>query len=73
MLALAAVLSVTAHSTSTTAQVVRAWSAALNANRNADAAALFARNAEIVQGPLDAQLTSTKLAVAFNASLPCAG
>ena len=56
-----------------TAQVVRAWSAALNANRNEDAAALFARNAEIIDGTVDVRLTTHELAVEFNASLPCAG
>ena len=53
--------------------IVRAWSAALNRNDNAAAAALFAPNARILQGPLDARLTSPQLALAFNASLPCAG
>ena len=53
--------------------VVRAWSAALNRNDNAAAARLFAPNARVVQGPLDVRLTSPRLAVAFNASLPCAG
>ena len=56
-----------------TEQVVRAWSAALNANRNETAARLFAPNAEIVQGTLDVRLKTHKLAVAFNQSLPCAG
>ena len=37
------------------------------------AARLFAPNARIIQGPLDVRLTSPTLAVAFNASLPCAG
>ena len=55
------------------AAIVRAWSAALNANHNAAAAKLFAPNARILQGPLNARLTSPQLAVAFNASLPCAG
>ena len=55
------------------AQIVRAWSAALNANRNEAAAALFAPNAEIIEGTMDVRLTSHELAVAFNASLPCAG
>lgn len=55
------------------AAIVRAWSSALNANHNAAAARLFAPNARIVQGPLDARLTSPQLALAFNASLPCAG
>ena len=55
------------------AQVVRAWSKALNANDNAAAAALFAHNARIVQGSLDVRLESRALAVGFNAALPCAG
>jgi limonene-1,2-epoxide hydrolase len=55
------------------AQVVRAWSHALNLNRNAAAGALFARNARVVQPGVDAVLTSRALATAFNASLPCAG
>jgi limonene-1,2-epoxide hydrolase len=53
--------------------IVRAWSAALNANHNAAAAKLFAPNARIVQGQLDVRLPTQKLALAFNASLPCAG
>jgi limonene-1,2-epoxide hydrolase len=61
-----------AHAAASPAQVVRAWSAALNANRN-QAAALFAPNAEIVEGSSSVRLTSRKLAVEFNASLPCAG
>ena len=36
--------------------IVRAWSAALNRNDNAAAARLFAPNAHIIQGPLDARL-----------------
>ena len=55
------------------AAIVRSWSAALNANDNAAAAKLFAPNARILQGPLDARLTTPKLALEFNASLPCAG
>jgi limonene-1,2-epoxide hydrolase len=53
--------------------IVRAWSAALNRNDNAAAARLFAPNARIIQGPLDARLSTPQLALAFNASLPCAG
>ena len=45
----------------------------MNRNDNAAAAALFAPNARILQGSLDARLTSPQLALAFNASLPCAG
>jgi limonene-1,2-epoxide hydrolase len=55
------------------AQVVRAWSKALNADDNVAAAALFAPNARVVQGPLDVRLRTRALAVGFNASLPCAG
>jgi hypothetical protein len=55
------------------AAIVRSWSAALNANDNAAAGLLFAPNARVVQGPLEARLTTPQLAVAFNASLPCAG
>lgn len=55
------------------AAIVRAWSSALNANDNAAAARLFAPNARILQGALDVRLTSPQLALAFNASLPCAG
>jgi limonene-1,2-epoxide hydrolase len=68
--AVAAVLLATAPSP---AQVVRAWSKALNANDNAAAAALFAHNARIIQGTLDVRLESRALAVGFNAALPCAG
>jgi limonene-1,2-epoxide hydrolase len=55
------------------AAVARAWSSALNANRNVEAAKLFALNARVVQPGVDARLTSRALAIAFNASLPCAG
>jgi hypothetical protein len=52
--------------------IVRAWSRALNANDNEAAAALFARGARVVQPGVDVRLTP-RLAVAFNASLPCGG
>ena len=52
--------------------IVRQWSAALNANRNAEAAKLFARGARILQPGVDVVATP-KLALAFNISLPCAG
>jgi limonene-1,2-epoxide hydrolase len=55
------------------AAIVRAWSAALDRNDNAAAGALFAHDARVVQGSLDVRLTSQRLAVAFNDSLPCAG
>ena len=55
------------------AQVVRAWSKALNANDNAAAAKLFAPGARVIQPGVDVALTSRGLALAFNESLPCAG
>jgi len=55
------------------AQVVRAWSKALNANDNQAAARLFAPNALIVEGSLYLRLKTHTLAVEFNDSLPCAG
>ena len=53
--------------------VVRAWSAALNRNDNVAAGKLFARDARVVQGPLDIRLRTPQLAIAFNAALTCAG
>lgn len=55
------------------AQVVRAWSSALNANRNEAAARLFALGARVVQPGVDVRLTTHALAVEFNDALPCAG
>jgi len=52
--------------------IVRAWSRALNANDNQAAAALFARGARVIQPGVDVRLTP-RVAVAFNASLPCGG
>jgi limonene-1,2-epoxide hydrolase len=63
----------TARAAATPAQVVRAWSRALNANHNVAAARLFAPDARIVQPGVDVRLDSRALAVAFNESLPCAG
>jgi len=63
----------TSASTRSPEQVVRAWSSALNANRNEDAARLFALHARVVQPGVDVQLDTHKLAVAFNDALPCAG
>jgi len=76
VLAVAAVGSgaaIAAGLTASPAQVVRAWSRALNANDNAAAAALFAPNARVVQPGVDVVLTSRMLATEFNAALPCAG
>jgi limonene-1,2-epoxide hydrolase len=55
------------------AAVVRAWSKALNANDNEAAGRLFAKNARVIQGPLDARIPTHALAVEFNDTLPCAG
>jgi limonene-1,2-epoxide hydrolase len=55
------------------AQVVRAWSKALNANRNEAAARLFALGARVVQPGVDVKLTTHALARGFNDALPCAG
>lgn len=62
-----------ARSSASPAAAARAWSKALNANDNVRAAELFAPNARIVQRTIDVRLTSRALAIAFNASLPCAG
>lgn len=68
-----ALLAVTLVGAAPTPQsVVRAWSRALNANDNEAAAALFAPGARVIQPGVDVRLTP-KLALAFNASLPCAG
>ncbi len=75
-LAVAAACSGTALATTDTpspAAVVRAWSNALNANDNEAAGRLFAKNARIVQGTLDARIPTHALAVMFNNTLPCAG
>jgi limonene-1,2-epoxide hydrolase len=74
---LAAVLAMaaagTAQAAATPAEVVRAWSRALNSNDNERAALLFAHNARVVQPGVDVRLNTHALAVAFNAALPCAG
>jgi limonene-1,2-epoxide hydrolase len=63
----------TAQGAATPAEVVRAWSRALNSNDNERAARLFAHNARVVQPGVDVRLNTHALAVAFNAALPCAG
>jgi limonene-1,2-epoxide hydrolase len=55
------------------AAVVRAWSAALNENRNEAAARLFAHNAHVVQPGVDIRLSTHAVALGFNSALPCAG
>jgi len=71
--ALALAAAGTAQAAASPAQVARAWSRALNANNNVAAAKLFAHNARVIQPGVDVRLDSRALAVAFNASLPCAG
>src|ERR687884_1119176 len=53
--------------------IVRAWSKALNSGDNQGAADLFARGAEIVQGPVVLRLRTHADAVVWNAGLPCSG
>jgi hypothetical protein len=57
----------------TPAQVVRAWSAALNAGDDKAAGALFAPNAIAVQAPYAYRLPTTKVAALWNSGLPCSG
>ena len=52
--------------------IVRRWSRALNHNDNTAAGALFAAGARVIQPGVDVPV-SRRLAVAFNASLPCGG
>ena len=52
--------------------VVRAWSQSLNTGDNEAAADLFAPSAEVIQGR-SFVLETRQEAIAFNASLPCAG
>ena len=63
----------TAQAAGKPADVVRAWSRALNANDNEHAARLFAHNARVVQPGVNVRLNTHRLAVAFNNALPCAG
>ena len=54
--------------------MVRAWSQALNADDNKGAADLFARGAEVVQGPSVIRLrTHAQAEAAWNSALPCSG
>jgi hypothetical protein len=57
----------------TPAQVVRAWSHALNAGDDRSAGALFAPNAIAIQGTFAVRLRTAKSAVLWNSGLPCAG
>ncbi len=71
--ALAVTTAGTAQAVASPAQVVRAWSRALNANDNERAARLFAPNARVIQPGVDVLLRTHALAVGFNNALPCAG
>lgn len=53
--------------------VVRAWSAALNAGDNEGAADLFAPGAQIIQSGQVVRLETHEDAVGWNAGLPCSG
>lgn len=57
----------------TPAQVVRAWSRALNAGDDKAAGALFARNALTIQGSYVVRLPDAKTAALWNSGLPCGG
>jgi hypothetical protein len=54
-------------------EVVRAWSAALNEDRNGAAADLFAPGAIVVQGDVELRLGGRAEALAWNEALPCNG
>jgi SnoaL-like domain len=54
-------------------QVVRDWSAALNAGDDAKAASYFAEGARVVQGDETYTLPTRTAAEEFNAALPCSG
>jgi hypothetical protein len=60
-------------STRSAGDVVRDWSAALDAYDNEHAASLFAPNIAIVQGDQLRRLRTHGQAVAWNKGLPCAG
>jgi limonene-1,2-epoxide hydrolase len=57
----------------TPAEVVRAWSAALDRDDNDAAADLFAPNAVVTQNGLSLVLLDHRLAVLWNSGLPCTG
>jgi ketosteroid isomerase-like protein len=59
--------------TRTPAQVVRAWSKAVNANDDHGAGVLFAHNALVIQGPVAYRFGSVKAATLWHSLLPCAG
>jgi hypothetical protein len=53
--------------------VVRAWSANLNAGRNAAEAHLFSLPATMIQGPYGYRLTTPQQVAEWHAALPCSG
>jgi ketosteroid isomerase-like protein len=59
--------------TASPGEVVRSWSAALNAGDNDGAADLFASGAEVVQAGMSYRLSRHDEAVRWNAALPCDG
>jgi limonene-1,2-epoxide hydrolase len=54
-------------------QVVRGWSAALNAGDDEKAAGYFAKDARVVQGDDTYTLPTREAAEQFNAGIPCSG
>jgi hypothetical protein len=73
MLAMVLAASAPATTPKTPAQVVRAWSKALDASDDKAAGALFAANALTIQGAFVVRLKTAKSAVLWNSGLPCAG
>ncbi len=61
-----------AHKAQTPEQVARAWSAALNKDDNKAAGALFAKNAQVLQGDVTV-LRNSHDATQWNSLLPCGG
>jgi limonene-1,2-epoxide hydrolase len=72
-LLLAALLAGCGSSSPSAESVVRAWSHALNAGDNEQAADLFAPDAEVVQAGAVRRLKTRAAAIAWNAGLPCSG
>jgi limonene-1,2-epoxide hydrolase len=60
------------HKAQTPEQVARSWSAALNQDDNKAAGALFAKDAQVIQGDVTV-LHSSGDAARWNALLPCGG
>lgn len=60
------------HKAASPEQVARAWSAALNRDDNKAAAALFAKDAQVIQGSVTT-LHSGNDALEWNRLLPCGG